>query len=83
MSTLVTKNVTIDGRRTSIRLEPEMWDGLAEICERESKSAHVICTDLWKSRGRASLTGAVRVFIMTYFRDAATNRGHTQAGHGG
>lgn len=31
-STLVSRNVVISGRRTSVRLEPEMWDGLREIC---------------------------------------------------
>ncbi len=34
-SELVMRNVNVRGRRTSIRLEPQIWDTLAEICRRE------------------------------------------------
>ena len=39
-STLVNRNVTIGRRRTSLRLEPAMWDALEEICRREEMSQH-------------------------------------------
>ncbi|HEU0118665.1 MAG TPA: ribbon-helix-helix domain-containing protein, partial [Alphaproteobacteria bacterium] len=39
-STLVSRNVTIAGHRTSVRLEPEMWSGLSEICRRERATLH-------------------------------------------
>ncbi|MCA8931848.1 MAG: ribbon-helix-helix domain-containing protein, partial [Rhodospirillaceae bacterium] len=29
-STLLSRNITVDGHRTSIRLEPEMWEALDE-----------------------------------------------------
>lgn len=32
-STLVSRNITILGRRTSVRLEPEMWMALKEIAK--------------------------------------------------
>jgi len=35
-SGLINRNVTVNGRRTSIRLEPEMWDALEEIAKREN-----------------------------------------------
>jgi predicted DNA-binding ribbon-helix-helix protein len=43
-STLVSKNVTILGRRTSVRLEPEMWNALKDISRREGCSMHEICS---------------------------------------
>jgi predicted DNA-binding ribbon-helix-helix protein len=82
-STLLSRNVTISGRRTSVRLEPEMWDGLREICRRERNSLHQICTSISLQRpDQTSLTAAIRVFTMRYFRIASTEEGHTKAGHG-
>ncbi|MDE1900037.1 MAG: ribbon-helix-helix domain-containing protein [Alphaproteobacteria bacterium] len=82
-STLVSRNVTVAGNRTSVRLEPEMWDGLQEICRRERVNMHQICTAVsGQKRAATSLTAAIRVFIMRYFRQAATEDGHNKAGHG-
>ena len=38
MSALVSRNVTVAGHRTSMRLEPTMWDALSELCVRENKT---------------------------------------------
>lgn len=82
-STLVSRNVTVSGKRTSVRLEPEMWDGLQEICRRERSSMHQIVTSISIQKAeRTSLTAAIRVFIMRYYRMAATEDGHNKAGHG-
>jgi predicted DNA-binding ribbon-helix-helix protein len=79
VSTLVSRNVSLADRRTSIRLEPEMWDALHEICAREGRSLHDICTEIDRQRGAAALTASVRVFILNYFRAAATEEGHALA----
>lgn len=79
---LVSRNVTVSGRRTSIRLEPEMWDGLTEICRREDITPHQLATLVDRCRNRSSLTAKLRVFILAYFRIASTEQGHAQAGHG-
>lgn len=82
-STLAIRNVTIAGRRTSVRLEPEMWAAMGEICERENRSPHQICSRISERKHpQSSLTAAIRVFIMAYFRAAATEEGHRRAGHG-
>ncbi|MEO3427227.1 ribbon-helix-helix domain-containing protein [Pelagibius sp. CAU 1746] len=79
MSTLISRNVTLADRRTSIRLEPEMWDALTEICAREGRSLHDICAQVDKERDQSGLTAGVRVFILRYFREAATEEGHVLA----
>ncbi len=82
-TSLISKNITIMGRRTSIRLEPEMWDSLREIAEREHCSMHDICTLVAVRKSpETSLTAGIRVFLMLYFRSAATQEGHSRAGHG-
>lgn len=80
---LISRNVTINGRRTSLRLEHEMWEGLHEVARREGVSVNDIVGRLDRKRqGDASLTSDVRVFVLCYFRSAATERGHANAGHG-
>ena len=82
-SSLVSKNITVLGRRTSVRLEPEMWKELKNIAKRESCSIHDLCSliSLRKSEN-TSLTAAIRVFLLLYFRAAATEEGHDKVGHG-
>lgn len=82
-STLISKNITVDGHRTSVRLEPAMWSSLTEICRRERTSIHVICSAIAQHKPHdTSLTAAIRVFIMSYYRAAATEEGHVKSGHG-
>ncbi|MEH6632566.1 MAG: ribbon-helix-helix domain-containing protein [Halopseudomonas aestusnigri] len=68
---LVLKNVIISGRRTSLRLEPMMWKGLGEICEREDLALNEVCTMIDNRRVQSSLTAAIRVFTLSYFRTSA------------
>ena len=81
-STLVSRNVSINARRTSLRLEPSMWEALAEIARRENMTIHQLCTQVDARRHESSLTAAIRVFTLSYFRAAATEDGHGRAGHG-
>lgn len=82
-SSLVSKNITVLGRRTSVRLEPEMWVALHDIAKRERCSIHEICSLInLRKRGDSSLTASIRVFMMLYYKAAATEDGHVRAGHG-
>lgn len=82
-STLVSRNITVLGRRTSVRLEPEMWTALREIARREKCRVHDICSLIeMRKNPRTSLTAAIRVFLMLYYRAASTEEGHARAGHG-
>ena len=82
-STLVSRNITVRGRRTSVRLEPQMWVALREIAQREQCRIHDICSLIHlRNKPHRSLTAAIRVFLMLYYRGAATEAGHAKAGHG-
>lgn len=90
------RNVLLHGRqRTSMRLEPSMWSALEDIAQREALTINELCSRIdmrlqeqAKRRGVApeesdvTLTSGVRVFIFAYYRAAATDSGHTAAGHG-
>ncbi len=67
----VCRNVVVSGRRTSIRMEQVMWDCLSDICREEGRSLNEIVTIIDSRRGESNLTGAIRVFIISYYRDVA------------
>ena len=81
-STLVSKNVTLGGRRTSLRLEQAMWDCLGEVCAREKISLGELCKHIDETRFESTLTAALRVHLVKYYQAAATEEGHAAAGHG-
>lgn len=82
-SSLISKNIAVFGRRTSVRLEPEMWEALNNIADREKCSIHDLCSLVHiRKGGGTSLTAAIRVFLMLYFRAASSEQGHETAGHG-
>ncbi len=65
---LICKNVIVNGRRTSMRLDKETWVSLADICNREKISIHELCSKIDDARGKAGLSSSVRLFVLTYFR---------------
>ena len=81
-SRLVNRNVTASTGRTSMRLEPELWDALEEICHREASTLAALVRTIEQRRHPGGRTSAVRVFVLNYFRAAAGEEGHHAAGHG-
>ena len=77
-STLINRNVTVAGHRTSVRLESVMWDALRQISERENKPMNAIVTEIARRQVESSLTAAIRVYLLRYFRDAAVETGRLQ-----
>ncbi|MBO7483634.1 MAG: ribbon-helix-helix domain-containing protein [Alphaproteobacteria bacterium] len=65
---LVCKNVIVNGRRTSMRLDRETWISLADICQRENMTIHQLCSKIDSARGNSGLSSATRLFVLTYFR---------------
>ncbi len=77
---LISKNVTIKGRRTSLRLEQASWEAMSDICKCEGLTIHELCSLIDNHRDGASRTSAVRSFIVTYYRAVAAEYGALQRG---
>ena len=67
----VSRNIRVNGRRTSIRLEHAMWQAFEDIAARENNPIRTLCTIIDERRRGGNLTAAVRLFIIGYFRIAA------------
>jgi predicted DNA-binding ribbon-helix-helix protein len=65
---LLPRNVYVRERRTSLRLEPVMWDALADIAAERGASIHDLVTEAAESNDMPNLSAAVRVFIVAFYR---------------
>jgi predicted DNA-binding ribbon-helix-helix protein len=66
------RNVVVAGHRTSVRLEPVMWEALRDIARDREIPVNDLVTEIDRSRGAPSLTAAIRVYIVDFYRRAAT-----------
>src|SRR5579864_7404078 len=77
-SSLVIHNIVVGGHRTSVRLEPVMWDALHDIGRRLRLTTHDLVTDIDRERSASSLTAAIRVYIVDFYRAAAVPAGQVR-----
>ena len=78
-SSLVIHNVVVAGHRTSVRLEPVMWEALQEIARRQETNVNQLVTEIDRQRNSSSLTAAIRVYIVDFYRSAAAAQGDRAA----
>ena len=75
MSQLIRRNVRIENRRTSVKMEREMWDALAEICDRTGRSIHDVCGEVRRASDGDNFTSLLRVYILAWYRGAGNGAG--------
>src|SRR5579884_693116 len=78
---LINRHVIDNRGRSSMRLEPELLDALNEVCQRENIGPSELVRRI-EQRATGGPTSAIRVYLLQYFREAATDQGHAAAGHG-
>jgi predicted DNA-binding ribbon-helix-helix protein len=69
-SSLTIRNVVVAGHRTSVRLEPVMWDALRDIARDREMPVNDLVTEIAQNRDAPSLTAAIRVYIVGFYRSA-------------
>ncbi len=74
-SSLVIHNIVVGNHRTSVRLEPVMWDALKDIAGRVGMTVHDLVTAIDRDRTASSLNAAIRVYIVDFYRAAALPAG--------
>ena len=74
----IKRSLTIAGHRTSISLEPEFWEALAEVAAAEQVTVAALVARIDEARAGAGdadaggLSGAVRVYVLRHYRGLAT-----------
>ncbi len=72
-SQLISRNIVVAGRRTSIRLERAAWNALDDICGFEDINLNQLCSMIEARRTGGSRTSAVRAYIVSYYHQLALN----------
>ena len=68
MTRPVKRSFTIKGHRTSIALEAPFWEALREAAALEQLTLAGLIVAIDSGRGQSSLSGAVRIWVLDYFR---------------
>ncbi len=53
--------------KTSVSLEPIMWEALSEIATQQGKTVDQLVTEIDRDR-TFGLSGAIRIYIVEYYR---------------
>ena len=80
-SRLQNRNVNTGTKRTSMRLEPEIWDAMREVCKREGINEREVIRRAQVAYNSIKLTSAVRTFLLEYFRSALAGLAVAPAEH--
>jgi predicted DNA-binding ribbon-helix-helix protein len=68
VSRLVSRPVSIRGRKTTIKLEPEYWRLFDEICAWENTKSNTLIFRIKNAMvGKGLLASAIRVYVVLYF----------------
>lgn len=70
------RNVEIGGRRTSFRLEQPFWDAVQDCAQERGLTANQLITLAVRDHSApgASMSSALRVFLIGYYRDRVLAR---------
>lgn len=63
--------MVVGSKRTSMRLEPQMWEAMEFVARREGVTVNQLCTRIDQKRRGIGLTSATRIFLISYFRRLA------------
>jgi predicted DNA-binding ribbon-helix-helix protein len=70
-----TRNIYLDGLKTTVRLEPIMWGALAEIARYQAISRQELIRRVAVTLGEGdNLSSAIRVYIVQFYRAEARGR---------
>ncbi|MGH6869428.1 MAG: ribbon-helix-helix domain-containing protein [Methylocella sp.] len=80
---LVTRRVWAGAHRTSCRFDALTWRALHDIAAREWVSVQELCGAINSAKQRPlTFSTAIRIAVLQYYYDAATEPGHQKAVHG-
>jgi len=57
-------NVSVAGNRTTIRLEPIIWDALQDVADAQGISVHSLVTEIDRRRITKNLSAEIRAYVV-------------------
>lgn len=70
---LIKRSIVINGRKTSVSIEDEFWNGMHEIAVVKRTSIASLVSTIDRRRGAEdlNLSSAIRIEVMRFYRSAA------------
>jgi predicted DNA-binding ribbon-helix-helix protein len=68
------RSVKLNGRKTGVSLENDFWLALREIAAAQTISAQDLITKIDNERTHANLSSAIRLHILSYYRESLGNK---------
>lgn len=65
-------SVKLFGHVTSVTLEPEFWEALKVIAEKEKRTLQSVIESVDENRS-SGLSGALRVYVLKFYQKATVN----------
>ncbi len=69
---ILKRSIIINGRKTSVSLEEDFWDGLREIADREKLTRSALVERIAEHHDGVNLSSSIRVFIINHFQTRRT-----------
>lgn len=73
-SAITKRSIKLNGKKTSVSLEDEFWDGLLAVAAAKKMTPTALLRTIPFDRSRSNLSSAIRVFVLTQYRDRDTER---------
>ncbi|NND50425.1 MAG: ribbon-helix-helix domain-containing protein [Rhizobiales bacterium] len=67
------RSVRVAGHPTSVSLEDEFWDALADIARARALSVTKLIDEIDAARGASGLSSAIRLFVLAHYRKSASD----------
>jgi predicted DNA-binding ribbon-helix-helix protein len=76
---MITKrSITFAGRKTSVSIEDDFWEGLRQIAHGHHKTMTELIAAINEYR-QGNLSSAIRMFVLRYYREQHDQQGRTVA----
>ena len=79
-SVIIKRSIVLNGHKTSVSLENEVWEGLREIADGLKIKVSALVQRIDRERTNRNLSSAIRIYVFTHFRKPATERSATSVG---
>ena len=66
---MICRNLKVNGRRTSLRMERDIWEAVDDVARRRCVSVTELVSEIDRQRGDAGLTACLRVYVLSYYRN--------------
>jgi predicted DNA-binding ribbon-helix-helix protein len=68
-SLIIKRSVAFAGRKTSVSLENDFWNGLREIADGRGETLSELIAAIDANRQHANLSSAIRLFVLGFYRN--------------